>query len=196
MCTGPEAGCRAQGRALDALCASKVGCTARHPRGMRVTAPTGDAQNSTHAGCTEWHPRGLHVTATTREAQNGTHAGCTSLTRGRLHITAPTRGAHHGTHTPPTPQHRGGMHGAGCGMPVVAPSAGVGSAGSSGHTDKAPRASALPRRAAAALGAWGGGHMMGSDVGAPRVSHATACCHPHGHCGQTPGTLGTAGCCW
>lgn len=197
---GPEAGCRAQGRALDALRASEVGCRARHPRGMRVTAPTGAAQNSSPAGCTERHPRGLHVTATTREAQHGTHAGCTPQTRGRLHSTAPTRGARHGTHTAPT-RHPQRSTGAGC----VVPGAGCpwwhraqvlavpGAAGTqSAASCRAPTPSSSSTRCL------GGGHrhMMGSDVGAPRVSHATACCHPHGHCGQTPGTQGTTGCCW
>lgn len=199
MCTGPEAGCRAQGRALDALRASEVGCTARHPRGMRVTAPTGAAQNSSPAGCTERHPRGLHVTATTREARHGTHAGCTPQTRGRLHSTAPTRGARHGTHTAPTrhPQRSTGARcvvpGAGCPWWHRAQVLAV--PGAAGTQSAASCCAPTPSSSSTRCLGGGHRHMMGSDVGAPRVSHATACCHPHGHCGQTPGTLGTAGCC-
>lgn len=187
---------------------ASTGCAPCLRGGMQSAAPPRDARHSTHRGCTEQLPRGMHRTAPTRAARHCNHAGGTARHPRGMHTADPGQAAQHGTHTggtarhphgthtAPTAQHRGAMRGAGCGMPVVAPGAGVGSAGSSGHTKRRelPRSHAEQQQHSVP-GGGGHRHMMGSDVGAPRVSHATACCHPHGHCGQTPGTLGTAGCC-
>lgn len=176
----------------DAERGTPAGCASQHPQGLHRTAPPRDAQNGTHTGCTSLQPRGRHSTAPTRDAHRRPGAGCTARHPHGGHGTAPTRHPH-GTHSAAPGRDAwcrvwdaGGGTGRRCWQCREQ------------RAHKAPRAAALPRQAAAALGAWGGGHrhMMGSDVGAPRVSHATACCHPHGHCGQTPGTLGTAGCCW
>lgn len=183
---------------------ASTGCALCLQGGMHSAAPPRDARHSTHRGCTEQHPRGMHRMAPTRAARHCNHAGGTERHPRGMHIADPGQAAHHGTHTGCTSRHPHATHTAAPGRDawcrVRDARGGTERRCWQCREQRAHRQSAASFRAptpsSSSTRCLGGGHMMGSDVGAPRVSHATACCHPHGHCGQTPGTLGTAGCCW
>lgn len=142
---------------------ASTGCAPCLRGGMHSAAPPRDARHSTHRGCTEQLPRGMHRTAPTRAARHCNHAGGTARHPRGMHIADPGQAAQHGTHTGGTARHPHGTHSAAPGRDAWCRVRDA--RGGTGRrcwqcreqrAHKAPRAAALPRRAAAALGAWGG----------------------------------------